>query len=107
TAEDGASVDAFRGHRPFRGRQAVHALATLLKEAVPVDMVEDRGRCHPADRVVPGRNARLEHDPLLRWSRQRAGTAPESEEQKNRDQAKPRHVARDYRAFRSEEHTSE
>jgi len=55
-------------HVPVRRRQADRAVGPTVKQAVPIDVVEDGERRRPADRVVPGRAARLERDPLSLWT---------------------------------------
>src|SRR2546427_20117 len=68
-AQARASLDTSPVDAPFPGRQADRAAGLIVKQAVPFDVVEDRARGRPADRVEPGRTARLEHDPLSLWSK--------------------------------------
>src|SRR2546422_11609981 len=81
-----ASLDPSPVDAPFPGRQADRAASLSVKQAVLLDVVEDRARCRPADRVVPGRTARLEHDPLSLW--RKTGTLPENDEYKDGERKK-------------------
>src|SRR2546427_3411172 len=85
-AQGRASLDTSPVDAPFPGRQADRAAGLSVKQAVPLDVVEDRARCRPADRVVPGRTARLEHDPLSLW--RKTGTPPENDEYKDGERKK-------------------
>src|SRR5438552_3955177 len=73
--------------RPIARRALVSNRPFLsVKQAVPFDVVEDHARGRPADRVVPGRTARLEHDPLSLWSK--TGTPAENDEYKDGERKK-------------------
>src|SRR3989442_3261038 len=85
-AQGRASLDPSTVDAPFPGRQADRAAGLSVKQAVLLDVVEDRARGRPADRVVPGRTARLEHDPLSLWSK--TGTLPENDEYKDGERKK-------------------
>src|SRR3989442_10056934 len=85
-AQGRASLDTSPVDAPFPGRQADRAAGLSVKQAVPLDVVKDRARCRPADRVVPGRTARLEHDPLSLW--RKTGTPPENDEYKDGERKK-------------------